>query len=157
MSDHITIRAYNKADKAALLELLKLNTPFHFAPEEANDFNDYLDHETELYYVVLYHDKIVGCGGINFAEAQSIGRISWDIINPQYQGKKIGTKLLKHRINVLLSLSSVKRVTVRTSQTAYTFYQKQGFETIEMIKDYWAKGFDLYRMELTKFRNIKMI
>ena len=60
----------------------------------------------------------------------------------------MGTQLLKHRIDILKSMEDVKKISVRTSQVAYKFYEKQGFELFEIIKDYWAEGFDLYNMNL---------
>ena len=65
-----------------------------------------------------------------------------------YQGKTLGTLLLKYRIEKLKSIGSIQRITVRTSQAAYGFYEKQGFVLNEIKKDYWAKGFDMYNMEL---------
>ncbi len=143
----ITIREYELTDKSAVMNLIRLNTPRYFAPEEEADLSRYLDSERELYYVLLFNEKIVGCGGINFADNKTTGRISWDIFHPQYQGKSLGTQLLKYRIGKLKSLGGVQKITVRTSQVAYKFYEKQGFELIEIKKDYWAKGFDMYRME----------
>lgn len=54
---------------------------------------------------------------------------------------------MKHRIDKLNSIDSIKKITVRTSQVTYKFYEKQGFELFEIIKDYWADGFDMYNME----------
>lgn len=54
---------------------------------------------------------------------------------------------MKYRIEKLRSIDSIQKITVRTSQVAYKFYEKQGFELIEIIKDYWAEGFDMYSME----------
>lgn len=71
------IREYLPVDKVAVLNLIKLNTPAFFAEEEMEDLSTYLDKEVELYYVLLVDGKIVGCGGINFAENKTIGRISW--------------------------------------------------------------------------------
>lgn len=143
----ITIREYEPTDKSAVINLIRLNTPRYFAPEEEADLSRYLDSERELYYVLLFNEKIVGCGGINFADNKTTGRISWDIFHPQYQGKSLGTQLLKYRIGKLKSFGGIQKITVRTSQVAYKFYEKQGFEPIEIKKDYWAKGFDMYRME----------
>jgi ribosomal protein S18 acetylase RimI-like enzyme len=39
-------------------------------------------------------------------------------------------------------------IIVRTSQLAYKFYQKVGFELEKTEKDFWAKGFDLYQMKM---------
>lgn len=147
MNNLITIREYKPADKDAVMNLIRLNTPKYFAPTEEADLNKYLDSEREHYYVLLFDGKIVGCGGINFANNETIGKISWDILHPQYQGKSLGTKLLAHRIKILESIDSIQKITVRTSQLVYKFYEKQGFELNEIKKDYWAKGFDMYSME----------
>lgn len=143
----LTIREYQIMDKDAVIELIKQNTPKYFAKEEMADLSNYLDNEIELYYVLVLHNKIVGCGGINFAENKTIGKISWDIIHPNYQGQSLGKQLLKYRIGILKSINSVHKITVRTSQLVYRFYEKQGFMLIETKKDYWAQGIDLYYME----------
>ena len=147
MDNLIMIREYKYIDKNAVLELIRLNIPKYFASSEEDDFSRYLDSEIELYYVLLFDKKLVGCGGINFSDNRMTGKISWDILHPEYQGKSLGTYLLEYRIKKLKSIDSVQRITVRTSQLAYKFYEKRGFELLEVKKDYWARGFDMYRME----------
>ena len=73
----IVIREYLTTDKEVVMNLIKLNTPNFFAKEEVNDLSNYLDKEIELYYVLLVDGKVVGCGGINFAEKRTIGKISY--------------------------------------------------------------------------------
>ena len=141
------IREYKSIDKNAVLELIRLNIPKYFASSEEDDFSRYLDSEIELYYVLFFDKKLVGCGGINFSDNRMTGKISWDIVHPEYQGKSLGTYLLEYRIKKLKSIDSVQRITVRTSQLAYKFYEKRSFELLEVKKDYWARGFDMYRME----------
>ena len=145
--DSIVIREYLPTDKESVMNLIKLNIPDFFAAEEANDLSNYLDKEIELYYVLLVDGKVVGCGGINFAEKITFGKISWDIMHPDYQGKYLGTKLLRYRIEVLKATPSIKKITVRTSQVAYEFYEKQGFILNEIKRNYWADGFDMYSMQ----------
>ena len=94
--------------------------------------------------------EIIGCGGINFAKNKTIGKISWDILHPDYQGKMIGTQLLQFRLEKLKAIKNIEKITVRTSQFVYKFYEKQGFHLLKIRKDYWAKGFDLYDMEYLK-------
>ncbi len=153
MNNSITIRSYNKSDKSSLINLLKLNTPKYFAAEEETDFSNYLDNELDLYYVLFVDDKLVGSGGINFTDNNNTGKLSWDIFHPEYQGKSLGTKLLEFRIEKLKSIENVQKITVRTSQVAYKFYEKNGFELIEIIQNYWAEGFDLYNM---KYNHLKL-
>ena len=93
-----TIREYQPTDKNAVIDLIRQNTPAYFAPKEEADFSNYLDSERELYFVLLLNKKVVGCGGINFTKDKASGKISWDIIHPQYQGKSLGAQLLKYRI-----------------------------------------------------------
>ena len=139
---------YSKADKPHVLSIFKMNTPEFFSEEEEADLNHYLENETEEYFVVKNDNQIIGSGGINYKKAKSIGIISWDIIHPKHQGVGVGGQLLDYRLNILRSKKSVQKIIVRTSQEVFKFYEKSGFELKEVKKDYWAKGFDLYLMEI---------
>lgn len=69
------------------------------------------------------------------------------MIHPGYQGRSLGKRLLRYRIERVKSIDSVQKLTVRTTQFVYKFYEKQAFILHGIQKDYWAKGFDLYSME----------
>lgn len=146
MDNELIIREYDIYDKPKLIEILRSNVPKYFDVSEVDDFKDYMDNEVEKYFVVELNKEIVGSGGINFENDYKIGKISWDIINPNFQGIGIGGKLLKHRIELLKSMDSIEIISVRTSQLAYKFYEKHGFALKEIHKDYWAQGFDMYKM-----------
>lgn len=143
----ITIREYEPKDKHDVIDLIRLSTPDYFAAHEEKDFNRFLETERELFYVLLMDGKIAGCGGINFADNRTTGIISWDIIHPAHRGKSLGTILMNHRMEQFRYMGGIQKITVRTSQVAYRFYEKQGFELLEIVKDYWAEGFDLYNMD----------
>ena len=147
MNNKLLIRDYKKQDEEIVLNLLRLNTPAYFSPAEEKDLIYYLNNEIERYFVMELNNELIGCGGINFSEDKTLGKISWDILHPDHQGKGFGTLLLDHRITELNKIDSVKKITVRTSQLAYKFYKKSGFKLVETVKDYWANGFDLYLME----------
>ena len=93
--DPVVIREYTPADKADVLRLIRLNTPASFAPAEEADLDEYLEHRRELYYVLLANGTIAGCGGINFADGGTTAKISWDIVHPAWQGRSLGTRLLR--------------------------------------------------------------
>lgn len=141
------LREYNFYDKEQVIELLRLNTPTYFAPEEENDFINYLDNHIESYYVIELDNQLVACGGFNASDKPAQIRISWDIIHPNYQGKGLGSQLLQFRIQEIKKIIGIEIISVRTSQIVYPFYAKYGFKLKEIVKDYWAKGFDLYSME----------
>lgn len=145
------ISPYVPEMEAAVVHLLRLNTPAAFAPAEEEDYLDFLNIHREYYFVQKIKDQIVGCGGFNLVENNTHARISWDIQHPDFQGKGLGTALLRYRIQEIGKILSVTKLTVRTSQTAYQFYQKNGFVLQNIEKNYWAEGFDLYQMELFSF------
>jgi ribosomal protein S18 acetylase RimI-like enzyme len=145
MVETIAIRNYRPADRAAVIRLLQQNTPHYFAPEEEADFHLYLNDHAQHYFVMATTDgKIVGCGGYNLVDEGA--RISWDIFHPDFQGRGLGRQLTRYRLERLRAIPGVMRIVVRTTQLAYPFYEKQGFELMQVVKDYWAKGFDLYDM-----------
>ncbi|MCW4468729.1 GNAT family N-acetyltransferase [Flavobacterium sp. MFBS3-15] len=143
----MTIRPYSPTDQPALQELLRFNTPQYFAESEKADLIDYLAHHIDHYYVVEVYGTIMGCGGFNRTPDGKHGVLSWDIIHPDAQGKGIGSTLAKFRIAEMQKLGMTE-IGVRTSQHVYQFYEKMGFRLKEIVKDYWAEGFDLYEMEL---------
>lgn len=150
MEKEIIIRPYTPEDKSAVLRLIRLNTPKYFSKEEEKELDHYLENEIEEYFVIQFDQIVVGCGGINFEEDKTIGIISWDIIHPEYQGKSLGGQLLQYRIDRLKNEDPIRMIIVRTSQLTHLFYENFGFKLTEVIEDYWAKGYHLYKMEYSK-------
>lgn len=142
------IRAYKTTDNKHLIDLIRLNTPKYFAPSEEKEFIEYLDRLLEDYFVVEENGIVIGCGGINYFAEDNVARISWDMIHPDFHGKGIGKKLTLHRINKIKENPNINLIVVRTSQLAYQFYGKMGFELKKIEKDFWAEGLDMYLMEM---------
>ncbi|WP_266366839.1 GNAT family N-acetyltransferase [Tellurirhabdus rosea] len=147
----MNIRAHTAADAASILHLLRLNTPRYFAPEEEQDLTEYLERHTDQYFVLEKEGEILGCGGFNRMDDGETVRISWDIIHPDHHGKGLGRRLTEFRIQRIREIAPERRLVVRTSQHVYRFYERLGFRLKEVVKDYWAEGFDLYHMELEDF------
>ena len=141
------IRSYEEKDQLELIQLIRLNTPTYFATEEEADFIHYLEKEREDYFVIALQQQVIGCGGINYSSDKKTAIISWGILHPDFQGKGLGKQLLAFRLAHIKN-QHILSVVVRTSQVAFLFYQKQGFAITETIKDYWAKGLDLVKMEM---------
>ncbi len=109
-----------------------------------------VDRELEDYFVVEINNTIVGAGGINYSPKEQSAIISWDLIAPSYHGKGIGTQLTQFRIKHIHTKPNVNSIIVRTSQLAYPFYKKMGFNLETIKKDYWAIDYDLYYMTMKK-------
>ncbi len=142
------IRKYNSADKTEVLNIFRLNIPNYFSSTEEEGLIEYLEKDTDNYYVLLIDNNIVGAGGFNLNDDKKSAVLAWDFFHPQYQGKGLGTALTDFRIKQIKEIKSVTTIIVRTAQFTYRFYGKVGFILREVIKDYWAEGYDLYSMEI---------
>lgn len=149
MNNTSPIRQYAPNDKDAVVELIRLNTPDFFAPEEEEELLYYLEKKIEQYFVLEIDGKIVASGGFNFSKDKTVGIISWDAVHPDFQGKKLGSQLLEYRMEQLKTFKNLEIIIVRTSQFVYPFYKKHGFRLVEVVEDYWAEGYDLYTLEYT--------
>jgi [ribosomal protein S18]-alanine N-acetyltransferase len=141
------IRNYLPDDYTKVMEVFRLNVPQFFASEEEADLRDYLKEHGESYYVIEVKGEIIGAGGHHYP-LPGVGRLSWDFFRPEVQGKGWGRKLINHSLDEIRSKKHVKRLEVWTSQQSYQFYAKFGFNVHRVEKDFWAKGFDLYHMEM---------
>ena len=147
MGKEVIIRPYSTTDFNSVIELLRLNTPKYFAAEEESDLINYLNNEIDFYFVAEHNSSVIGCGGINLVDDGKTARISSDIIHPGYQGKGVGIKIIKHRLDYISKLDPIEKIVVRTTQLVYPFYEKFGFKLKGFVKDYWAQGFDMHIME----------
>ena len=142
----LQIREFASQDKDQVMENFKQNVPRYFAVSEIKEFENYLESGIEKYFVAEIEGEIVGAGGVNFADNKTVGQMSWGFIKAEFHGCGFGSKLVKHRIDYLNSISTVEKIVLGTSQHTYKFYEKNGFVLKEVRKDYWAKDFDLYDM-----------
>ncbi len=140
------IRTYKPSDQAAVLRLFDLNTPQYFDQAERAGLSYYLQNELEDYFVVEEEGEIIGTGGINYEPQAKTAVLSWDIVKPMQHGKGIGSSLTQYRIAYINRKDEIDRISVRTSQHTHRFYEKMGFKLLNVVKNYWADGFDLYDM-----------
>lgn len=146
----ITLIAYSKENKEQLLEIFKQNIPTYFAIHELEEFSSYLDIMPESYLCIYSNDKLIGGIGYEIRLSGNSGRINWIFLHPTYFGKGAGKKAVLHCLEILSTQKEVKKYLVRTSQLVFPFFEKLGFKTNLIQKDYWAIGLDLYEMEKEK-------
>lgn len=147
------IREYNKSDKHSCLESFKTNVPDYFTDDEIVDFENFLtriekeDNRT-FFYVVVYNKKVVGCGGFGDKDNNGIISLAWGLIHKDYHKNGFGQKLLLHRIEQIKKLKPKFPVIIDTTQYSYGFFEKYGFITTEITKDYYTIGMHRYDMIL---------
>lgn len=141
------IRPYQPTDKARLLEVFRRNTPKYFAKTEAQDFEKYLDKKGSTYLAIETEGKIIGGTGYDINKQDKSGNIVWIFIDPDHSGQGFGKQAVEYCLTILKKDKDVKKMTVRTSQFAFKFFETFGYVTQRIEKNYWAAGFDLYEMK----------
>lgn len=144
----VKIRLFEEADTCLLNQILKGLIPEYFAESEYIDYQEYLAHEKEEYFVACLDDKIIAAGGINYFLPEGKARLSWDIVDRNYHGRGVGRLLAQFRINKVLESHNFKQLEVRTSQFADGFYARLGFVEKFRTSNYWGKGIHLVHMEM---------
>jgi N-acetylglutamate synthase-like GNAT family acetyltransferase len=149
----IIIRAYIKTDRNSCLDAFKTNVPKYFTEKEIEDFDFFLTRiekgdEQMHYYVVVYEQKIIGCGGFGEKDDHKVISLAWGLIHKDYHKKGLGKKLLLYRMEQIKKLSPEYSIIIDTTQYAYTFFEKFGFYTTKITSNYYAIGMHRYDMLL---------
>lgn len=141
------IRKYKPSDWNRIRTLFELNTPKYFAPEEIKDLNDYLETYADTFFVIEQENEILGAGGYHVI-GNKIGRLSWYFFHPESKGKGLGTAIVKHCIDEMVSKNNLESIEVWTSQYAEKFFGKFDLKTVKIENNFWAAGIHLYLMRM---------
>lgn len=142
------IRPYSATDYDVCCHLFDSNIPKFFDPSEKSDFESFLkEYAHENYWVAEMGNDVVACGGIRI-KPNGIGGLSYGLVRQDLHHSGIGRKLADFRIKKLLELPEISTIQLETSQHTYGFFEKFGFITTQIQKDYFGEGLDCYSMEL---------
>jgi ribosomal protein S18 acetylase RimI-like enzyme len=142
------IRAYQPTDFEPILTVFRKNVPAAFHPTEADEYAGFLRTTTDPYFVAEHQQQLVGACGYYLAQDGQIAHICWILADPDAKGLGVGTALLQHTMDMIWGHSGVQLIHCRTSQVAYGFFEKFGFQRQYTKPDFWAPGLDLYFMTL---------
>lgn len=150
-----TIKPYLPVYKNDLLAVFKSNMPLYFAQEELPLFDAFLDRDMERgpYYIIFKDGAIVGCGGIALNQPTKYTNephviMTWGMVDNARHKEGFGKDLLLYRIEKAKEIYPGVKIALGTTQHTFEFFEKYGFKTVFYEKDHWAKGLDLYQMEL---------
>ena len=152
------IREFQASDKASCMEAFLSNVPTFFTVAEIDLFEQFLDkqinavtrEENVYFYTVVYNGQVVGCGG--FGDKQNTSKLTfiWGLIHADFHKKGLGEKLLNYRIQEIKRIFPSFELCLDTSQHCYGFFEKFGFKTTQITKDYYTVGMHRYDMVYVK-------
>ncbi len=149
----VSIKPYLPTHKPFLVNIFNTNVPKYFAEEELPLFSEFLDRMDCPYFIILKNDVIMGSGGIALCEPKEFIKeqhvaMCWGMIDNSFHKQGYGKELLEYRINLAKEMYPSTKIALGTTQHSHPFFEKFGFKTLYFKKNYWAKGLDLYHMEL---------
>ena len=141
------IRSYFLHDRHACLGILDGNTPEFFVPRDRDDFVNFLDQLPGPYYVVERAGAVVACGGWALDD-EHIAALTWGMVRRDFHRQGIGRLLLHHRLNAIRDDGRARIVRIRTIQLVQGFFQREGFEVVEVVPNGFGEGLDRVTMIL---------
>ena len=141
------VRSYTPADKAACLAIFDSNTPPFFTPDERDEFIQFLDEETDSYFVVELNGNIVACGGYIHPRTP-VAIVAWTMVSRTAQRQGVGRLLLDTILERVRQEPGVQIVKLQTSQYTYGFFERLGFKTERIVEHGFGANLHQYGMGL---------
>lgn len=140
----VMFRNYKARDQSACLSLFDQNCPEFFAPNERDDYLEFLDTNPARYQLCIYDDKVVGAFGV-FDDTHDDHRLNWIMLNPEMQGIGLGTMVMNRVLDTAGELEA-QNIHIATSQVAYKFFEKFGAEIVKKTENGWGQNMHKYDM-----------
>jgi N-acetylglutamate synthase-like GNAT family acetyltransferase len=155
----LEIRAFDTRDREACLRLFESNMPQFFAPYERDEFEEYLTEDVERgpisEYLVLEADgKTVACGGYCIAP-DGTAELFWGLVGRDQHREGFGTQLLLERLRRIARVPNASEVILDTTQFSSGFFERFGFEVVQITPDWYGAGLDRVSMRLELNRDAR--
>lgn len=136
------ILEYSGQHKEDCVSVLRSNIGSYIAEWELQEYVEFLDGEAtvEPYFIVVDKGDVVACGG--FAATPEKVVLTWGLVRNDLHGQGVGKLLLHHRLRCIQERFGALPIHIETSQKTQGFFQKYGFEPVEIVKDGISQGLD---------------
>lgn len=142
-------RRYTPADRTICIEILDSNMPRFFSDQDRIEFLAFLEAPVGTYNILEREEgHIIGCGGISTRDEGQTGILTWGMIRRDCHRQGWGRQLAFLRLRQLSEYTSLKKITLNTSQESAGFFEKLGFHTTEILPNFYCEGLHCVKMEL---------
>ncbi|MCC3859904.1 GNAT family N-acetyltransferase [Pseudemcibacter aquimaris] len=142
----MNITQYQSKDRDAVLSIFDKNCPDFFAPNERDDYLEFLDEYADGYRVCVHDDKIVGAFGL-YEKDNKDSRLQWILLDPDAQGIGLGTMIMDDVLKQAGEFG-VKTIQIATSHVAFKFFEKHGATIVSEVENGWGPGMHQVHMEI---------
>jgi N-acetylglutamate synthase-like GNAT family acetyltransferase len=144
---NISFRPYDTSDQQVCADIFDANCPEFFAPNERQDYTDFLKDVPDDYEVCEGDGKVMGAFGL-LAHSENSKTLCWILLDPRTQGMGAGSKIME-RVIQLGQASETKTVRIAASHKSAPFFARFGATTLSTTKEGWGPGMDRIDMLLS--------
>ena len=141
-------RQYEAGDRDACLAVFDSNVPRYFRTAERADFGAFVEALPGPYLVLEDERRIVACGGYALREGAGIADLCWGMVARDRHRSGLGRELTRARMDAARRHPGVRELALETSQLTTAFYERLGFEIVDVTPDGYAEGLDRCTMRL---------
>jgi len=142
----VVFRPYRKDDQQVCIGIFDANCPEFFAPNERQDYQEFLAGIPDGYEVCEVDGGVLGAFGL-FAVDDNVKVLNWILLDPGSQGLGVGSKIME-RVIELGRTSKTATVRIAASHKSAPFFAKFGAGEISTTKDGWGVGMHRVDMDL---------
>ncbi|NBV22375.1 MAG: GNAT family N-acetyltransferase [Proteobacteria bacterium] len=117
------IREYRPDDESACLDIFDSNRPKYFTAPERDLFAAYLRRMAQPFFVAEVAGQVRGCGGFRVDDF-GVGFLEWGMVQAHWQGQRVGSNLLRCRLDRIRQLTHAWCVLIDTSQHTAPFFAR---------------------------------
>jgi GNAT superfamily N-acetyltransferase len=143
----ISFRSYSDADRQPCISIFDANCPEFFAPNERQDYEEFLEREPGEYEVCEVEGRVLGAFGL-FVDSEGMKTLNWILLDPQTQGIGVGSTIME-RVIQLSRASQTRVVKIAASHKSAPFFARFGASPTLLTKNGWGSGMDRVDMELS--------
>lgn len=140
----VSFRRYSERDRDACLAIFGANCPDFFAPNERDEYAEFLDETHDSYEVCELDGKVAAAFGLLVNDAGE-SRLCWIMIDPNAQGRGMGSAIMQ-RVITLGRLSQSPAIGIAASHKSAPFFARFGAAEISRTEDGW--GPDMHRVDM---------
>ncbi|WP_266158855.1 GNAT family N-acetyltransferase [Dyella silvatica] len=141
-------RDFAATDRPACLLLFDMNCPTYFAPNERDDYAQFLDQHASAYKVCVLDGHIVGAYGLYVVGTDSRA-LHWILFTPAIHGYGLGSMVMS-RVIAAAKEDKASILHISASHKSAPFFAKFGAVAQSTTVDGWGPGMHRVDMQLAR-------
>ena len=140
-------RPFESSDTSACLAVFDMNCPAFFAPDEREDYAEFLAGAPTMYEVCVSDGRVLGAFGVTAGNSGD-ARVNWILLHPAAKGAGVGAAMMQRAIGHARNAGAT-RLDIAASHLSEPFFARFGARTVSRLTDGWGEGMHRHDMVLT--------